>query len=74
MSPRATWKYLEPKDWLNFDLTGVAAATYDSIVLHWLTDNRDPARVDYDAVAARDWPGSTAPSCPTSSPATTRGR
>jgi xylulokinase len=45
---RATWKYLEPKDWLNFALTGVATATYDSIVLHWLTDNRDPARVDYD--------------------------
>jgi xylulokinase len=44
---RATWKYLEPKDWLNYRLTGVAAATYDSIVLHWVTDNRDPARVDY---------------------------
>ena len=44
----ATWKYLEPKDWLNYHLTGVAAATYDSIVLHWLTDNRDPARVEYD--------------------------
>ena len=38
---RATWKYLEPKDWLNFKLTGVAAATFDSIVLHWVTDNRD---------------------------------
>ena len=41
-SRATTWKYLEPKDWLNFKLTGVAAATYDSIVLHWLTDNRDP--------------------------------
>src|SRR4029077_18102665 len=34
---RATWKYLEPKDWLNFRLTGRAAATFDSIVLHWVT-------------------------------------
>jgi xylulokinase len=45
---RATWKYLEPKDWLNFKLTGVAAATFDSIILHWVTDNRDPRCVDYD--------------------------
>ncbi len=46
---RATWKYLEPKDWINFKLTGRCAATFDSIVLHWITDNRDLARVDYDA-------------------------
>jgi xylulokinase len=45
---RATWKYLEPKDWLNLKLTGRGAATFDSIILHWVTDNRDPARVDYD--------------------------
>jgi xylulokinase len=45
---RATWKYLEPKDWLNFQLTGKCAATHDSIVLHWVTDNRDAAHVDYD--------------------------
>ena len=45
---RATWKYLEPKDWLNFKLTGEAAATHDSIVLHWVTDNRDRDRIDYD--------------------------
>ncbi len=45
---RATWKYLEPKDWVNFVLTGVAAATYDSIVLHWLTDNRDLDAIDYE--------------------------
>ncbi len=47
-SRAATWKYLEPKDWLNYQLTGRCAATFDSIVLHWVTDNRDPARVDYD--------------------------
>ena len=45
---RATWKYLEPKDWLNFRLTGRVTATFDSIVLHWVTDNRDAAHVDYD--------------------------
>lgn len=45
---RATWLYLEPKDWLNYALTGVAVATHDSITLHWVTDNRRPDRVDYD--------------------------
>lgn len=45
---RATWKYLEPKDWLNFRLTGRAAATFDSITLHWVTDNRDLGCIDYD--------------------------
>jgi len=44
---RATWKYLEPKDWLNLRLTGRCASTYDSIVLHWITDNRDLAHIDY---------------------------
>ena len=38
---------LEPKDWVNFKLTGRAAASFDSIALHWSTDNR---RID----AARD--------------------
>ncbi len=50
---RATWKYLEPKDWLNLKLTGRCAATFDSIVLHWITDNRDLARIDYDASLLR---------------------
>jgi xylulokinase len=44
---RATFKYLEPKDWLNLKLTGRPAATFDSIVVHWLTDNRDLTRIDY---------------------------
>ena len=43
-----TWMYLEPKDWLNLKLTGRCVATYDSIVMHWVTDNRDPANVRYD--------------------------
>ncbi len=44
---RATWKFLEAKDYLNLCLTGRAAASYDSIALFWLTDNRNIHRVDY---------------------------
>ncbi len=46
---RATHKFLEPKDYLNLLLTGEFAASYDSINLHWLTDNRDIAHIRYDA-------------------------
>jgi xylulokinase len=42
-----TFKFFEPKDYLNFRLTGRMAATLDSIALHWVTDNRDPARIVY---------------------------
>ena len=42
-----THKFLEPKDYLNLRLTGKYAASYDSIILHWLTDNRDIANVYY---------------------------
>jgi xylulokinase len=44
---RATHKFLEPKDYLNYQLTGRFAATYDSINLHWLTDNRDIRKIRY---------------------------
>ncbi len=43
-----TYKFLEPKDYINMRLTGEFFAGYDSITLHWVTDNRDPARVAYD--------------------------
>lgn len=43
----ATYKFLEPKDYLNLCFTGNFAASYDSITLHWLTDNRDIRRIDY---------------------------
>jgi xylulokinase len=43
-----TYKFLEPKDYLNLRLTGRFAASYDSIALHWVTDNRDLTRIDYD--------------------------
>jgi xylulokinase len=50
---RRTHLFLEPKDWLNFRLTGRAAATYDSIALHWLTDNRRLDRIGYDPALLR---------------------
>jgi len=43
----ATDKFLEVKDYINLRLTGRAAASTDSIVLNWLTDNRDIQHVDY---------------------------
>ncbi len=45
---RQTYKFLEPKDYLNLRLTGRFAASYDSIALHWVTDNRDLTCIDYD--------------------------
>jgi xylulokinase len=44
----ATYKFLEPKDYLNLRLTGQYAASYDSITLHWLTNNRDINNIVYD--------------------------
>jgi xylulokinase len=40
--------FLEPKDYINLRLTGVAATTADTISLHSLTDNRDIHQVRYD--------------------------
>jgi xylulokinase len=45
--------FLEPKDWLNARLTGRPAASFDSIALHWVTDNRDPGRIRYDPALLR---------------------
>jgi len=45
--------FLEPKDWLNARLTGRPAASFDSIALHWVTDNRDPDRIRYDQALLR---------------------
>jgi xylulokinase len=35
-----TRHFFEPKDYINYRLTGVAAASFESIALHWVTDNR----------------------------------
>lgn len=44
----AAHKFLEPKDYINLRLTGLFAASYDSIALHWVTDNRNLSAVRYD--------------------------
>jgi xylulokinase len=41
--------FLEPKDYLTYRLTGRVTASFDSITLHWVTDNRDARAVKYDA-------------------------
>ena len=44
---KQTYKFLEPMDYLNYRLTGIPAASYDTITGHWLTDNRDLSNVRY---------------------------
>ncbi len=39
--------FLEPKDYLNYYFTGRAAASFDSITLHWITDNRNINNIHY---------------------------
>ncbi|MGY5877342.1 MAG: FGGY-family carbohydrate kinase, partial [Candidatus Thorarchaeota archaeon] len=43
-----THMFLEPKDYLNLRLTGEFAASYDSIMLHWVTNTRDIMNIHYD--------------------------
>jgi xylulokinase len=45
----ATKVFLEPKDYLNFLLSGRVASSLDTMALHWVTNNRrlqDPPRYD----------------------------
>ena len=42
------FKFLEPIDYLGLRLSGQFAASYDSMALHWVTDNRDINNVHYD--------------------------
>ncbi len=50
---RRAHMFLEPKDWLNARLTGRMAASFDSIALHWVTDNRHPERIRYHPALLR---------------------
>lgn len=50
---RASRWYLEPVDYLSMRFTGRAAASHASQGGTWLTDNRDPNRLDYDAELVR---------------------
>ncbi len=42
-----TYKFLNVLDYLNLRLTGRYAATFDSILTSWVTDNRDPDSIHY---------------------------
>jgi xylulokinase len=44
----ATKVFLEPKDWVNYKLTGRVVSSFDAITLHWVTDNRDINNIRYD--------------------------
>ncbi len=43
-----TYQFLEPIDYIGMRLTGRFAASFDSITLHWLTDNRAIEQIRYD--------------------------
>ncbi len=44
-----TYKFLEPKDYINLILSGEFVSTFDTMALHWLTDNRDIYNIRYSA-------------------------
>lgn len=46
---RRTHQFLNVLDWMNHRLTGRFVATPDSILTSWVTDNRDPDSIRYDA-------------------------
>ncbi len=48
-----TYKFLNVLDYLNLRLTGRFAATFDSILTSWVTDNRDPDAIHYDPELVR---------------------
>lgn len=50
---RATRWLLEPVDYLTMRFSGRAAASPASMMSTWLTDNRNPAVLDYDATLVR---------------------
>ena len=43
-----TYKFLEPVDYIGLHLTRQMAASFNSIVLHWLTDNRNINKIPYN--------------------------
>lgn len=48
-----TYKFLNVLDYLNLRLTGRFTATFDSILTSWVTDNRNPDAICYDAGLVR---------------------
>lgn len=45
---QCTYKFLEPVDYIGLRLTGQMAGSYNSIILHWLTDNRNINGITYN--------------------------
>jgi xylulokinase len=43
-----TYKFLEPVDYIGLRLTGKFGASFNSIILHWVTDNRNIEKVTYN--------------------------
>lgn len=43
-----TYKFLEPVDYIGLRLTGQMAASFNSIILHWMTDNRNINDIPYN--------------------------
>jgi len=43
-----TFKFLEPRDWINLRLTGRFATSFDAVALLWAADTRDANAVRYD--------------------------
>jgi xylulokinase len=43
-----TVKFLEPKDYINYRLTGRMISTVETMTLHWVTDNRAIDSIRYD--------------------------
>lgn len=50
---KRAFKFLEPKDYLNYRLCGRIASTFETMTLHWLTDNRDIKKIHYDPAILR---------------------
>jgi xylulokinase len=50
---QAAYKFLEPMDYIGLRLTGRFAGSVNSMVLHWLTDNRQISNVTYDDALVR---------------------
>jgi xylulokinase len=44
---KSTYKFLEPQDYVNAQLTGKIAASYASVQLNWITDIRDINNITY---------------------------
>ena len=43
-----TYKFLEPRDWINLRLTGRFATSFDAVALLWVADTRNLEAVRYD--------------------------